>query len=291
MRYLLLGFLASSMLSGTAVAGVDPGETRTEQIIERVQAREAPVDRIERPSSWDRPQVERVERSEPVEAPRRFEPAERPSARIRGVAREIERVERVQPAEAAPEPRALEPAVRVQRERPDMREVARDIRRERGSDDSVREWRREQVDGAPGPLVGVPGSVTSDRRRDRWEGRRDARDGRNFDVLADRVAAEGWRRDWRRDRRHDWRRHRDYNRHLYRWGFYRDPFGWSYRPWRIGWYLHPRHFSSRFWIGDPWRFRLPVVYGPYRWVRYYDDVLLVDLRTGRVVDVIRNFFW
>jgi hypothetical protein len=36
---------------------------------------------------------------------------------------------------------------------------------------------------------------------------------------------------------------------------------------------------------------LPPVYGPYRWVRYWDDALLVDVRSGRVVDVIHNFFW
>ena len=59
----------------------------------------------------------------------------------------------------------------------------------------------------------------------------------------------------------------------------------------IGWTLSRPYYSSRFWIDDPWQYRLPVVYGPYRWIRYYDDALLVDLRTGRVVDVIRNFFW
>ena len=32
-------------------------------------------------------------------------------------------------------------------------------------------------------------------------------------------------------------------------------------------------------------------YGPYRWVRYYDDAVLVDIYSGEVVDVINNFFW
>ena len=50
-------------------------------------------------------------------------------------------------------------------------------------------------------------------------------------------------------------------------------------------------FGSRYWINDPWRYRLPEVYGPYRWVRYYDDVLLVDIYSGEVVDVIYDFFW
>jgi len=28
-----------------------------------------------------------------------------------------------------------------------------------------------------------------------------------------------------------------------------------------------------------------------RWIRYYDDALLVDTWNGEVVDVIYNFFW
>jgi len=36
---------------------------------------------------------------------------------------------------------------------------------------------------------------------------------------------------------------------------------------------------------------LPPTYAPYQWVRYYDDVLLVDMATGEVVDTIYDFFW
>ncbi|WP_409574764.1 RcnB family protein [Sphingopyxis sp. PET50] len=32
-------------------------------------------------------------------------------------------------------------------------------------------------------------------------------------------------------------------------------------------------------------------YGGYRWVRYYNDALLVDTYSGEVVDVIYDFFW
>ena len=60
---------------------------------------------------------------------------------------------------------------------------------------------------------------------------------------------------------------------------------------RIGFFLDSLFFSSRYYINDPWAYRLPSVYGPYRWVRYYDDVVLVDIYTGEVVDVIHDFFW
>ena len=46
-----------------------------------------------------------------------------------------------------------------------------------------------------------------------------------------------------------------------------------------------------YWIGDPYSYRLPEAYGPYRWVRYYNDALLVDLRSGFVVDTVYGIFY
>jgi hypothetical protein len=126
-----------------------------------------------------------------------------------------------------------------------------------------------------------------DGRRDRdrnWrDSNRDWRDGQRYD--------HSWRDSWRRDHRYDWRRHRDRNRSLFRFGVYYDPFGWSYRPYGIGYSIRPSYWDYDYWLRDPWMYRLPPVYGPYRWIRYWDDALLVDTRTGRVVDVIRNVFW
>jgi Ni/Co efflux regulator RcnB len=44
-------------------------------------------------------------------------------------------------------------------------------------------------------------------------------------------------------------------------------------------------------IADPYRYRLPRATGPNRWVRYGNDVLLVNGRTGRVVTVYNSFFY
>ena len=38
-------------------------------------------------------------------------------------------------------------------------------------------------------------------------------------------------------------------------------------------------------------YRLPRSYGPYRWVRYHNDALLVNLYTGEVEDVVYDVFW
>ncbi|GAA4029568.1 hypothetical protein GCM10022281_05950 [Sphingomonas rosea] len=112
-----------------------------------------------------------------------------------------------------------------------------------------------------------------------------------YEQRGERVDRPGWRDDWRRDRRYDWRRQRDRDRGRFHVSVYIDPFGWNYRPYQIGWRLPSRFYSARYWIQDPWYYRLPPVSGPYRWIRYYNDVLLVDLRTGRVLDTIPRFFW
>lgn len=96
---------------------------------------------------------------------------------------------------------------------------------------------------------------------------------------------------WRKDRRYDWWSWRNRNRWLFNLGFYSDPFGWGYRPYYIGWRMWPSYYHSRFWLHDPWMYRLPYAPPGYRWIRYYDDAILIDTWDGRVVDVIYNFFW
>jgi Ni/Co efflux regulator RcnB len=100
-----------------------------------------------------------------------------------------------------------------------------------------------------------------------------------------------WNHNWRDDNRYDWRSWRNHHRSHFHLSFYYDPFGWSYRPYSIGWRLWPSYYSSRYWISDPWEYRLPYAPPGYRWIRYWDDALLVDTFTGEVVDVIHNFFW
>lgn len=101
----------------------------------------------------------------------------------------------------------------------------------------------------------------------------------------------GWDHRWRNDSRYDWRRWRNRYRSAFRLGFYYDPFGWDYRRFRVGSYIWPSYYGSRYWINDPWHYRLPRAYAPYRWVRYHNDALLIDSWTGEVVDVIYGFFW
>lgn len=100
-----------------------------------------------------------------------------------------------------------------------------------------------------------------------------------------------WDHNWRHDRRYDWNDWRRRHRSRFHFGWYYDPFGWDYMRYGIGWRLWPSYYGSSFWLNDPSYYRLPPVYGPYRWIRYHNDALLVNVYTGSVVDVIYDFFW
>ncbi len=135
-----------------------------------------------------------------------------------------------------------------------------------------------------------------DRRYDRdRDGNLDRRYDRDRDGRYDRYDRRdnrSWNRSWRNDRRYNWYGHRNQYRDHYRAGRYYAPYrDHRYSRFSIGIRLGAPFYSNRYWINDPWSYRLPEVYGPYRWVRYYDDVLLVDIYTGQVVDVIHDFFW
>lgn len=102
-----------------------------------------------------------------------------------------------------------------------------------------------------------------------------------------------WSNNWRNDRRYDWQDYRSQHRNIYRLPSYRPPYGWNrgYSRFTSGIFLNNFLFDQSYWINDPYYYRLPPAYGTLRWVRYYDDALLVDIRDGYVVDVIYNFFW
>jgi len=155
-------------------------------------------------------------------------------------------------------------------------------------------------DGAarqPHPTTGRsrPGGHGNDGRAAGWQGGRgDAAHGQDWrgDSRWGQDHPRWDNRGWRSDNRYDWYRHRASNRSLFSLGRYYAPHrGYSYSRIGIGFRLGSPFYSNRYWIDDPWQYRLPDVYGPYRWVRYYDDALLVDIYSGEVVDAIHDFFW
>lgn len=127
-----------------------------------------------------------------------------------------------------------------------------------------------------------------------WQGDRRNWQGNNQTWQGDRRRwsnNNNWDRNWRNDNRYDWRHYRERNRSRFHIGIYYDPFGWGYQPFSIGYRMYPGYYSQNFWINDPWQYRLPYAPPGTQWIRYYNDALLVDVYSGEVVDVIRDFFW
>ncbi len=172
------------------------------------------------------------------------------------------------------------------------------------------------IDPGPRPDWNRPGPDRADQdRRDRerqdWQRRQDidrrwteqrgwdqgwnqrGRFDRRTDWGRNDWGRNNWDRGWRNDRRYDWARERAANRGVFRLPRYYAPSGWGYgyRRFSIGISLAPLLFSQSYWIDDPFVYRLPEAYGPYRWVRYYDDALLVDVRSGLVVDAVYGIFY
>jgi Ni/Co efflux regulator RcnB len=156
---------------------------------------------------------------------------------------------------------ALVPTVASAQSQRELRRDRQDIREER------QELRRAYRSGDRREI--------RDERRDLREARQEYRD-----DLNDRN---------RRFGRDDWRGYRNGNRNLYRGGSWNAPF--RYNSFRPGVRIAPNYYGSRYFISDPWRYRLPTPGRYQRWVRHYNDVILVDTRRGVVIDVNRGFYW
>jgi len=87
-------------------------------------------------------------------------------------------------------------------------------------------------------------------------------------------------RDWHGDRHH---RHH---------GSYVAPYrNWHYRRVGVGYRLRPVFYSPRYYINDYGYYHVHAPRPWERWIRYGDDLLLVDIRNGRVIDVIPYRYW
>lgn len=139
-------------------------------------------------------------------------------------------------------------------------------------------------------------------RRDRQDIRQEQRDlnrayrrGDPRQIRNERRDVRDARQEYREDRRDrnwgrdDWRGYRNGNRALYSRGNWRAPF--RYQTFRQGTRIGSQFYGSRYVVANPGRYRLPPLRANSRWVRHYNDVILVDYRRGIVLDVIRGFYW
>jgi Ni/Co efflux regulator RcnB len=144
------------------------------------------------------------------------------------------------------------------------------------------------------PVAGASAQSYGEARRSQEQLRREQQQLQNARRSGDRRAVREQRedvRDARREAREDWRDYRRTNRQVYTLPRYYAPRGLTYRPARVGVVLNRGFYGNRYLIADPYRYRLPRATGVQRWVRYGNDVLLVNTRNGRVLQVIPNFFY
>lgn len=131
-------------------------------------------------------------------------------------------------------------------------------------------------------------------RRGQEEVRRGQQEARQAERRGDYQEAREDRREVREDRREvreDWQNYRERNRQVFRGGSYNGPRGYTHRQVTIGFQFQPAYYSSRYWVSNPSRYRLEAPGRYQRWIRYGNDVVLINTRNGRVLKVHRNFYW
>jgi Ni/Co efflux regulator RcnB len=128
-------------------------------------------------------------------------------------------------------------------------------------------------------------------RQDVREERRELRDARHDGDRGDVREERRDVRDARQEYREDWRDYRRDHRDAYRRPAYIGPRGYRYRPVVVGHRFDRVYYGNRYIIADPVRYRLPHTTRHQRWVRYGNDVVLVNIRNGRVIQVYNGFFW
>ncbi|MEO0063440.1 MAG: hypothetical protein RLZZ08_2000 [Pseudomonadota bacterium] len=145
-------------------------------------------------------------------------------------------------------------------------------------------------------LIPVGASAQSARevREGQREVRQDQREVRRDMARGDHQEAREDRRELREDRqelREDWRDYRNSHRNAYKRTAYVAPRGMAYRPVVAGSRLNTAFYGRSYRFNNYANYRLPRPSVNQQYVRYGNDVLLVNVRNGRVVRVFDRFFW
>jgi Ni/Co efflux regulator RcnB len=142
------------------------------------------------------------------------------------------------------------------------------------------------------PVAAQAGTSRGELRRDAREireERQDLRQAKRYGDRGDIRDARGEVREAKQEYREDWRDYRKRNHSVFRPARFNAPF--RYNSFNIGIRLSPQYYGSRYYVNNYGAYRLPAPGYNLRYVRHYNDVLLVNVRTGRVVNVYRNFYW
>lgn len=149
---------------------------------------------------------------------------------------------------------------------------------------------------SPVAALAQRGEIREDRREVRRE-YRDLQDARQYGDRGDIREERGEYRDARRELREDLRDRRDdrrgdrYQGRRYQGGAYYHPRGYAYRNYAVGAYLPRAYWGDRYYIGRPAQFGLGNAWRGTRWVRVGGDALLIRIRNGAVLQVVRGIYY
>jgi Ni/Co efflux regulator RcnB len=133
---------------------------------------------------------------------------------------------------------------------------------------------------------------TRELQRDRQDVREEQRELRQAQRYGNRNDVRNQRedvRDARQEYREDWRDYRQKNRKVFQGSRFNAPF--RYRTFNNGVAIGSSYYAPRYRISNYSTYRLPQPGRYQTYVRHYNDVLLVNTRTGRVIRAYRGFYW
>ena len=133
---------------------------------------------------------------------------------------------------------------------------------------------------------------TREMQRNDREVRQERQDVRDAKRYGDRQDVREEKRDLReakQERREDWREYKQRNRQAFRGSRFQAPF--RYRTVNTGVSIGSSYYSPRYRVNNYSNYRLPQPGRYQTYIRHYNDVLLVNPRTGRVIRAYRGFYW
>jgi Ni/Co efflux regulator RcnB len=132
---------------------------------------------------------------------------------------------------------------------------------------------------------------TRELNRDRQEVRQEKRDVQDARRNGERQDVREERRDVREARqeyKEDWREYRQKNRRAFQASRFNAPF--RYRTFNTGVSIGASYYAPRYRVSNYANYRLPNPGRYQTYVRHYNDVLLVNTRTGLVIRAYRGFY-
>jgi Ni/Co efflux regulator RcnB len=172
---------------------------------------------------------------------------------------------------------------------------------------------RPSVDQNRSPRTDRPDHNYGDNRdqRSRYDNNRYDRPGNDRYQGRDEHRQAGWSHDrdhGRDDQGRTWHHDRDwydnyradhfsyydnryYARQRFSIGFYSAPWGYRTRLWGYGDRLPLAYYDGRYVIDNYYDYDLYAPPFATEWVRVGNDVLLIDMQDGQVLDVIADLFW